>query len=352
MALLSFKDIGISAISACVPKNKIENIKQTQYFNSDAVSAVVEKTGVKERRVAKPEICSSDLCLEAAERLISDNGIKKEDINALIFVSQTPDYRMPATSIILQHRLGLSVETIAFDVNLGCTGFIHGLYLAYSLLQNSSISKVLLLNGETRSRVYSAKDRSVAFLFGDAGSATLIEKSAKFGESFFSLGTGGEYADYIKIPGGGYRNPSTSETLKEKVIDEYGNIRSDEHGYMRGEDVFGLFIKVVPRDIKRLYEYSNICQEEIDYLVMHEGSNYLSSYLKKRLKFPNDKVPSVMPMFGNTSSVSIPLNMVANLKGKLHDQKKFLMTVMGVGMAWASCIINTKSCNISELVEI
>ncbi len=352
MALLCFNGVGIRAMSACVPKNKVNNITQTQYFSPEAVSAVVDKTGVKERRVAQREICSSDLCFEAAEKLISDNDIDKEEINAIIFISQTPDYRMPATSIILQHRLGLPVETIAFDVNLGCTGFVHGLYIAYSMLQNDKINKVLLLNGETRSRVYSPKDRSVAFLFGDAGSATLIEKSDSFGDSFFSLGTGGEYEDYIKIPGGGYRNPSSYETLEEKVVDEYGNIRSGEHAYMRGEDVFGLFIKIVPRDIRRLYEYSGVKQDEIDYLVMHEGSNYLSSYLKKRLKFPDHKVPTIMPMFGNTSSVSIPLNMVVNLQNMLQGQKKLLMTVMGVGMAWASCIVNTKNCNISQLVEV
>lgn len=352
MALLTFRNIGISAIAACVPKNRIINLEATDYFGSESVADVVDKIGVYERRQADDKTCSSDLAVAAAEKLFIDNHINKEDINALIFVSQTPDYRMPATSFLLQHRLGLSKEIVAYDINLGCAGFINGLFLAYSLLQNEGINKVLLLNAETRSKVYSKKDRRVAFLFGDAASATLIDKSAKYGNSFFSIGSDGENAHLVMIPGGGYRNPSSAETLKEKIVDEQGNVRNDEQAYMLGEDVLSLFMRVMPKDIKGLIDYSGTDKEAIDCFVIHEGSKYLSSFIKKKLKLPDEKTPSIMAKFGNTSSVSIPLNIISELSGRMNDEKKLLMTALGVGMNWATAIVNTVNCNISDIVEL
>jgi len=259
---------------------------------------------------------------------------------------------MPATAFLIQHRLGLSRKVIAFDVNLGCSGFLHGLYLAFSLLQNKAVNNVLLLNGETRTKVYSKKDRRVAFLFGDAASATLVNKSSEHGSSFFSIGSDGENAHLVMIPAGGYRNPSSPETLKEKVVDENGNIRTDEQGYMMGEDVLSFFMKVMPKDIKALLEYSGADKETIDYFVIHEGSKYLSSFIKKRLKLPEEKTPSILAKYGNTSSVSIPLNIVSELAGKMVGEKQILMTVLGVGMTWATAVINTKNLRVSELVEL
>ncbi|MFA6852173.1 MAG: ketoacyl-ACP synthase III [Bacilli bacterium] len=352
MAMIKFDGVGISAIAACVPKDKIINLEATEYFPPDSVAAVVDKIGVFERRQADASTCASDLAVAAAEKLFADNSINPDDVDALIFVSQTPDYRMPATAFPIQHRLGISKKVIAFDVNLGCSGFLHGLYLAYSLLQNEAIENVLLLNGETRTKVYSKKDRRVAFLFGDAASATLVNKSGNYGLSYFSIGSDGENSHMVMIPGGGYRNPSSVETLKERVVDENGNIRTDEQGYMMGEDVLGLFMRVMPKDIKSLIEFSGMDKDIIDFFVIHEGSKYLSSFIKKRLKLPEEKTPSILSKFGNTSSVSIPLNIVSELRGKLEGNKELLMTVLGVGMTWASAIIQADNLNVSELVEL
>src|SRR5690554_5609919 len=238
MAILEFSKVGITAMAACVPKTVINNYEYTQYFNKEDVKKVVDKIGVYERRFADEKTTSSDLCFAAAEKLMNDNNVDRSEIDLLIFISQTPDYRMPATSIILQERLGLSQSTIAFDISLGCSAFLYGLSIGFSFLSQPNIRKVLVLNGETRSRVYSPKDRKTAFLFGDAGSAALLERNEKFGKSYFSLNSDGSMESTIKIDGGGYRNPSSLETLKEKVVDEYGNIRTDEHGYMDGETVF------------------------------------------------------------------------------------------------------------------
>ena len=229
MAYLSYSNIGIAGIAACVPKQTIDNYHYTQYFPEDVVRKVVDKIGIYERRFADEHTCSSDLCFAAAERLITDLQVDKSEIDVLIFISQTPDYRMPATAFLLQERLGLPKTTMAFDLSLGCSAFLYGLSVGYSLLQQPHIRKVLLLDGETRSKVYSPKDRKTAFLFGDAGVAVLLERGEKYGKSYFSLNSDGSMADTIKIEGGGYRMPSSDETLRERVVDEYGNIRSLEH---------------------------------------------------------------------------------------------------------------------------
>ncbi len=229
-------------MAAAVPKKVIHNYEYDLHFKKEDVKDVVDKIGVKERRFADDDTCSSDLCYAAAEDLIAGMGIDREDIGLLLFISQTPDYRMPATAILLQERLKLPKSTIAFDISLGCSAFLYGLTLAYSMISSGAVNKALILNGETRSKVYSPKDRKTAFLFGDAGVAALVEKGDQFGDSWFSLNSDGSRESLIKIPAGGYRNMSSSETLKEKVVDEYGNIRTDEQGYMNGADVFNFVI--------------------------------------------------------------------------------------------------------------
>ncbi|RAR70236.1 3-oxoacyl-ACP synthase III family protein [Flavobacterium aciduliphilum] len=352
MALITFDKVKISGLAACVPKNTIYNLNYSTLFDKESVSEIVEKTGIYERRFAPEGMCASDLCYHAAEKLIDDLNIDKSEIDLLVFVSQTPDYRMPATSIVLQERLGLSKSTACFDINLGCSAFVYGLSVIYSMMQTGGFRKALLLDGETRSRVYSPKDRKTAFLFGDGGVAALIEKSNEVGKSFFSLNSDGSKSEYIKMDAGGYRFPSSVETLKEKVVDEYGNIRSDEHGYMNGADVFNFVISEIPKDIKRILAYSESELEQFDYFFFHQANKYMNGYLQKKLKLDSDKVPSCIEKFGNTSSVSIPLTMVSSLFGKNYKNKNCFLSGFGVGMSWASCIINLYDCHVSELIEI
>lgn len=352
MAFLTFNGVGITALSAAVPRTIIENLKYTQYFPEDQVREVVEKVGIYQRRFADEKTCSSDLCFAAAEKLISDNNIDRNEIDLLIFISQTPDYRMPATSVLLQDRLGLPNSTIAFDINLGCSAFIYGISVAFSMMKNTGLRKALVLDGETRSKVYSPKDRRSAFLFGDGGVAALIERDGKFGDSFFSLNSDGSRGDLIKINAGGYRNPSSLETLREKVVDEYGNIRSDEQGYMNGGDVFNFVIREIPKDMKKLLTHSGEDIQQLDYYVFHQANNFINSYLAKKLKLDIEKIPSTISKYGNTSSVSVPLTIVDQLKDKLNGNKKLFLSAFGVGMTWANAIVPFVDCKISDIVEI
>ena len=352
MAYLQYEGVGITAMSAAVPGRIIKNREYTEVFSAEEANEIVDKTGIEERRFADVETCSSDLCFAAAEKLIADNDINKDEIDLLVFISQTPDYRMPATSCTLQHRLGLPNSTIAFDITLGCSAFIYGLSVVYGMVERSGLRKALLLDGETRSKVYSPRDRRSAFLFGDGGVAALIERDSKFGKSTFSLNTDGSRADLLMIPAGGYRKMSSAETVVEKVIDEFGNMRSDEQGYMRGGDVFNFVIREIPRDIKNTLAFTEKTIDDFDYIVFHQANNFINSYIMKKMKMDANKIPSTIAKFGNTSSVSVPLTMVSELKGKLDGKKELLLSAFGVGMTWATGIVPFVDCKISDIVEV
>lgn len=352
MAFLHFKKVGISAIAAAVPAKIIDNYNYNKYFPKEEIKGLVDKIGIYQRRFASEEMCSSDLCFAAAQKLIEDNNIDRSEIDLLVFISQTPDYRMPATSIILQHRLNLPHSTMAFDINLGCSAFIYGLSIVYSMMEHSGLRKALILDGETRSKVYSAKDRRTAFIFGDAGIAALVERDSKYGQSFFSLNSDGSRENLIKIQAGGYRLPSSQETVKEKVVDAFGNIRTDEQGEMRGGDVFSFVNREVPRDINNLLEYSKRDIKEFDFYLFHQANSFINNHVAKKFKLDSQKTPSTLGKYGNTSSASIPLTIVSELQDKMAAEKTLLFSAFGVGMTWATAIVPFIDLKISDIVEI
>lgn len=328
------------------------NRSYTQYFSEEIADAIVEKTGIEERRFAEAGVCASDLCFGAAEKLILENQIDKSEIKFLIFVSQTPDYRMPATGILLQERLGLSKGCMAFDISLGCSGFVYGLSVMFGLLQSALGGKGLLLVGETRSRVYSPQDRKTAFLFGDAGIACLVEKGSQFGESYFDLYSDGSSSELIKMQGGGYRNPSSTETLKLEVKDKDGNIRSDEHGYMDGGEVFNFVLQHVPQSIKSILNRTELDLNVMDCYVFHQANLFMNKHLVKKMKLDENKVLSNVHRFGNTSSVSIPLAIVTEYPNMKSEKGLYsLLCGFGVGMSWANGIISLNNTVIGDLLE-
>jgi len=352
MSLLSFNNVGISGLAAAVPQKIINNYEHDPYFNKDDIQEVIDKIGVRERRFADDNTCSSDLCFAAAEKLINEMNIDRNEIDLLLFISQTPDYRMPATSVLLQNRLQLSTSTITFDISLGCSAFLYGLSVAYSMLTAGGIRKALVLDGETRSKVYSQKDRKTAFLFGDGGVAALIERGEQYSTSWFSLNSDGSRESLIKIPAGGYRKMSSCETVTEKVVDEHGNIRSEEQGYMNGADVFNFVIREVPRDFDRLIEFAGVERNSIDYFIFHQANSYINGFLARKLRLPEERIPTTIHKYGNTSSVSIPLTIVSELSGKLNGQKRILLSGFGVGLTWGTAIIHLNDCFIGDIVEV
>lgn len=352
MSFITFKNVGISGISAVVPKNIIDNCTFTDIFTKQEIENTINTTGIKQRRFVNENMCSSDLCYEASQKLIEHFDLDKDSIDLLIFLSQTPDFHQPATAPIIQHQLGLSKSTGAFDINLACSGYVYGLATAFSFASQKGINKVLLLVGETLSKIVSKRDRATSLLFGDAGSATLIEKNAKFESSFFSMNSDGSGNWVLMIPSGGYRNPSSTESLKEKKYED-GSIRSDEQLFMDGMEVFNFTMREVPKDIKKILKYSKQNLDAVDYIVFHQANKFMTDFFATKLRYPKEKVPYSLEKYGNTSAVSIPLTIVSELKNDLIDaRKKVILCGYGGGLSWATAILELNNCFISDMSEI
>lgn len=349
MAFLQFKNVRIAGFAAGVPKNIASNLHPSPEDNISAEYApedFVATTGVKERRVSK-KLCTSDLCYGAAEKLIADLGWEKSEIEALVFVSQSADYILPATACILQDRLGLSKECYATDCALGCSGWVYGLSQVVSLVANGDIKKALLLCGDAKKR-YAGGKRDP--LFGSAGTATAIEYAEGAGGFQFHFGTDGSGFDAIITPAGGSRCPIDDHTFDLEDIEgkKYHRMMTR----MKGMDVFSFGISTAPKTVKKLAEHYGFDYLDADYFVFHQANMKMNNMIVKKLKLPEEKVPSCMNEFGNTSSASIPLTIVA----KLHDMsanKKFICCGFGVGLSWGTVAFAAdKDIVISDLVEL
>jgi 3-oxoacyl-[acyl-carrier-protein] synthase III len=350
MGLLKFKNVGIRTLSATVPKNIIKTKSLTDYFPIEQIEKFIEATGVHERRFIDKDKCASDLCYNAACNLFDQSGVSRDDIDMLLFISQTPDYKVPGTSILLQHQLGLKTSTIVYDINMSCSGFIHGLLMAYTFLQLADIKNVLLLVGDTLSKYISLNDKSTGLLLGDGGIASLIAKGEQYGESFFSMNTDGGYLESVMLPAGGSRMISTTDTLKN-IEYEDGSIRSLEQIVMNGMDVFSFAISELPKDVKRLLVFANKDIAEIDKYSFHQANKFMTEFIAKKLKANPEKLLRSIHKYGNTAGVSIPLTMVEN-RELINKDDSILMNAIGAGFAFGSVLLNIADCQILKLNEI
>lgn len=351
MTMISYKGVGIKAISACVPPKIMDNKDLGYLIPEEDIQKVINNIGINQRRYAETDVCASDLCFKAAQKLMKDNQIDPLTIDGLIFISQTSDYKVPHTSSGLQHRLGLKEASFAFDVNLACSGYVYGLSIAYSFASQIGVNRVLLLVGETLSKIISQKDKVTVPLFGDAGTATLIEKG-NYTDSCFSLNSDGSGEDIIKIPYGGARNPSSTIGFKEKS-DEDGNTTTGEHIRMAGMEVFNFGIKVVPGDINKLLAFCGKSKEDIGVMVFHQANRFMTNFFAKRLKLPDEKTPYSMDKYGNTSSASIPLTIVSEMVDpeNYKNRECVIMSGFGAGLSWGTAMVSLVDTNISELIE-
>ncbi len=348
MATIKFCNVGIKAMSACVPSNIAYNKDLTNLLSKEEVTKMIDSVGIEERRISPTDVCASDLCYKAAKQLLEDNNIDPASIDILLFSSQTADYRIPATSCILQHRLGLPKSCACIDLSLGCSGYVYALSTAYAYASMQGINRVLLLDGETFSKIVSSRDKVNAPLYGDAGTATLIEKG-EHGEAVFILNTDGSGAESVKVPAG-MRCSITPNSCEERECED-GNYRSDLDVFMDGMDVFNFAISVVPKSIKEIVKITNSTLNDIDYLIFHQSNKFMTDFFVKRLKFDSTKVPYCISKYGNTSSASIPLTMVSELHGLLDEEKKIILCGFGAGLSWGTARIIYKNCTISPIIE-
>jgi 3-oxoacyl-[acyl-carrier-protein] synthase-3 len=346
MAYFNFKNVHIAGVSAAVPKNLVSNLNSQAGLVSAAYSSedFVAMTGVKERRFSEV-LCASDLCFAAAEKLISDLGWAKSEIDAILFVSQYPDYKLPCTACILQDRLGLSKECWAQDSSLGCTGWVYGLSTLAGLLQGGSVKKALLLVGDGK--------RWVPFndpLFGHAGTATALEYSESPATLCCHYGTDGSGYDAIIIPDGGARNGIKPDSFV--ATDNEGRMLNSLQPHMKGMDVFSFGITAAPRSVKKLSERFGINYLEYDYYLFHQANLKMNNMIVKKLKIDPEKAPNGMLNFGNTSSASIPLLMVSQIRDQIDGQKKkFMCCGFGVGLSWGTVAFE-QAIRVSPLVEV
>lgn len=352
MPYIKFSNTGITAIAGAVPKREIDNRHYTHFMSEKEVETVISMTGIARRRFADAETCSSDLAIAAAMNLFDETGIDKNEIDLLLFVSQTPDYRTPPTSMMITDKLGLGKSIGAFDVNLGCSGYMYGLQTAFLYASQPGIRKVLLLNGETKSKAYSSKDKATSLLFGDGATATLVEKIEQANPTVMSMNSNGAGYHYIIMPGGGYRKPSSPETLMEKKYPD-GSIRTEEHGAMDGEAVFNFTITDVPKDIKATVAEAGIDWDDVKYFVPHQANRFITNHIAKKFKVPAEKILYSMHKYGNTSSVSIPLTIAECLPvGPIIEETKVVMAGFGVGLSWGTVITDLDGLVNCGIVEI
>lgn len=352
MAVSRLRGVRLAGLASAVPSLTRTTADDALVYGLADAKRISESTGVGRRFVASSNTCSSDLCFQAAEKLIADLGWERDSIDALVFVSQTPDYLLPATSCSLHGRLNLSKHCAAFDVNMGCSGYIYGLWIATQIVASNSAGRVLLLVGDTISRTVSARDRSTAPLFGDAGTATALVRDDGAPAMIFELGTDGSGADHLMIPAGGFRKPRNAQTAT-RTERESGNVRSDEDLFMNGAEVFAFTLREVPKLIKSVTEAAGWQNHEVDAWVLHQANRFMLQHLTKRLGLPAERVALAIGDYGNTSSTSIPLTMTHSLAGRLRGGKlQLILAGFGVGFSWGALALTCERMVMPELLVV
>ncbi|SHM94191.1 ketoacyl-ACP synthase III [Flavobacterium xinjiangense] len=329
MGFLKVDNVKISGIVSAVPEKVVKNMDLDLFANQQEAEKFISITGIEEKRHANIDVCTSDLCFHAAEELISKLNWNKEEIDILILVTQTPDYVVPNTSIILQDRLGLPKTCICFDVPLGCSGYVYGLSIISQFLQNGSFNKGILLVGDTLSKQCSSLDKSTYPLFGDAGCATALEFN-RGSEMRFNLWSDGSGYNSIIVPDGGYRNPLAEKSLLQEA-DSSGNVRSKINTYMNGTEVFSFGISEVPKEIKKFMTHFDINVADVDFAIFHQANKFMNEMIRKKIGLSKEQVPYSLHKFGNTSSATIPLT-ISTLDDSVKN-RNILMCGFGVGLS-------------------
>jgi 3-oxoacyl-[acyl-carrier-protein] synthase III len=334
----------VASIACCVPQGMRDNSGFYEQFG-DGVEQVTKMTGVLERRISAQHVTTADLCEAAALHLFANQAIDRKHINALIFVSQTPDYRLPATACELQHKLKLSTDVAAFDVNLGCSGYPYALWLAAIMIEVGAADNVLLLVGDTISKIVDKDDRSTAMLFGDCGSATIVERCAEDQPIAFVLGTDGSGARNLIVPKGGFRDYHD--------IDDR-NLSAPDKLFMDGGEIFNFTLKAVPSLVASLRGAVLNEDQDFDYYLFHQANKFMINHLAKKAKVSAEKVPINIDRFGNTSSATIPLLIVTECRDAVMSEKGANLGLFGfgVGYSWGACAARMSRLACADLVEM
>ncbi|MCA9323228.1 MAG: ketoacyl-ACP synthase III [Planctomycetes bacterium] len=317
----------VAAVASYLPSGRLDNDELARRFPEWSAEDILRKTGIATRAIAGPDECASDLGLAAAEVLFDRGDLRRDEVDALIFCSQSPDYLLPTTACLLQARLGLSDRVMALDLPLGCSGFVHALSLAQGLLATGQAHCILVVTADTYTRLLDPADRSVMPIFGDAGAATLVRGGASTagpsGLGPFVFGSDGGGASSLIVEGGGARHPDRPPQL-----------------YMDGPRVFEFCLKRVPEIVQRLLERSEIDLEQVDLWVFHQANRFMLERLRKKIGIAEDRFVYRLKEVGNTVSATIPLALESALvDGRLQPGMRVGIVGFGVGLSWGAGLL-------------
>ncbi len=327
---MKVKDFKIISLSSCVPKNNIPNSYFEDLKSPRELRVFAKTVGILNRRWVDKATSTTELAYEAAKVIV--NNVNKNDIKAVLFVSQTPEYQIPFTSNILQHKLDLNKDVLTLDLNLGCAGFVQGFYTAISILKNFELNdKVLVVYAETLSKILDKKDTVTNMLFGDGASAILINKENSLKHAYFNF----------------FSDGSNYQAIKTVHNDGLNQLQ------MKGKDVFDFTLREVSSSIDLLLKKYNFSLNEIDLIALHQSNNFIIDQICVQLGLDkhDSRIVRGIKNFGNTSSVSIPLALNQNFENQ-KISKNILVSGYGSGLTWSNAIINFNNCVIHKIKEI
>jgi 3-oxoacyl-[acyl-carrier-protein] synthase III len=329
MAQSTISGVRIAGVVSCAPKTVFDNVADAAHFPKDDVRKVVGMAGVAKRRVTTPDQCSSDLCIAAAQKLLADLAWERSSVDALILITQTPDYLLPSTACVVHKRLELADSCAAFDVGLGCSGYPYGLWLGHMMVAAGGLRRVLVLHGETPTKFTHETDRATYLLFGDAGSATALERASD-GErsSSFVVHTDGNGLGDLIIHAGGFRERFATEMRRHYLE-------------MNGAGLFNFTIKRVPPLIEDTLKQAGRAVGDVDYFVLHQSNRFMMLHLAKKFELAAERVPLTLADFGNTGGPSVPLTLTHALPAAPRERKLCVMMIgYGVGLSWGAALVD------------
>jgi 3-oxoacyl-[acyl-carrier-protein] synthase-3 len=350
----SFRNKRISGVLTVLPANERSFLQEMKNYNAPEARSrkLMEVMGYDKRRVVPEGVCVSDLAVFGLENLFSRSLLRREDVDALILTSTTPDYFVPPTSSVIQGRLALKQDMFCLDINQACAGFVIGLIQAFMLLEQESVKKVVLLSGDVLSRKVSPKDRNIYPLVGDALAITVVERGETGSPIEASVKMDGGRGNVLTIPAGGMRLPCSAETA---VLEDAGdnNLRAKDHLFMDGSAIFNFVQTEIPPLISELLARAGRDSQSVDYFFCHQPNRFMLQKLADKMKLPHAKIPNnVVERFGNSGGATIPMALTINAADRLKQGSvNACVTGFGAGLTWASMLLTLGPLNFCELID-
>ena len=353
MSKSHFKHVKIAGMSVVVPEKEINIYDEAEYYggNIKKIDRMRKMVGFHKRRVADARTTASDLAVEASRVLIEDMKLNRDEIDALVFVVQMPDFTSPANAFYIHKELGLSDDTPCFDINMGCAGFVYGMWSVSQMIESGTCKRVLLVFGDTPAKGMEFSNRNVAPIFGDAGAAVLVDYSKEVVESYYNIETRSKGFESILTPMSGARMlPSFFDdaewelfcSMRDKKVDSAtGNTIGLFNLQLDGLAVFNFTIDVVPPNIRALMDYANVEEEDITSLLLHQANKQIVQAVGSAAQFPEEKAPYyAFENYGNNTMCSIPTNIASVLKEQSESENiKVVASGYGNGLTCASCVL-------------